>query len=230
MNHKRFYIFMTLIISIFNFHCTVIGVTAGILKDSKKPDILLINEHTKIKQGTEVLVQTYKGDTIRGKFQGLIPRSIVTYKESFEKCQRILPDILVDSANVFLSLDNGKIFQGKLLGFAPDIIRFNWNHSDRYYLLEIPINRLNSMWCDNTNQISKDSIKYWMHQDIIPSDSTIVLSKNSTWVTLPYMSIKSIQKLERTNYVLNGGLIGLSIDAIITTIIYSSGGFQLFKF
>lgn len=206
---------VAIILALLNSGCTVVGSLIGLRIDSQEPTRFSMNDSIGISQGTLVEVVSFQQDTVRGIFQGLTTIQPLSARENFEHVRRPFPDILRDSITVSISLDNGRVWQGTISDFRPGTIKFV--RSGMIHPLELPIEYIKSIASGNGILVPGDSLRGWIQQGLIPSHSALVIAYDSSRVTLPLLTQKSIVEIKpRTYYdTLILGLTGLCIDTII---------------
>jgi len=203
------------IISIIGTGCTAVGVLTGLAIDTREAKSFTVKEKIEIDKGKEIEVVTYQGETLRGVFQDTITIQNISYKESFERANRALPDIFLDSATISISLEDGKKRQGTFLRFYPGLIRLNIIQAGQVYSSVISFEKVKSISISGGtgDSISADTLRSWIHQGLIPSPQGIIINNDSGRLVIPLLKLKSIIEVKsQTYYTLALGLIGFVID------------------
>ena len=208
---------IAVIIGFPNSGCTVVGGLTGLLIDSMEAQKLSAMGTKTFSQGTPVEIVSYRADTIRGTYTEFIPLQTMSLAENFQNAHRSLPLVLRDSATVFIQLDDGRKLEGRLQRFDPGVIKFDLWGKRSLHPLEIPIDKIEFITSEFGDSVSSDTLKYWMWQGLIPSDSAFVITSGSSRVTIPLLGVRSISEERSQSYLYTWifGLTGLGVDLII---------------
>jgi hypothetical protein len=219
MNHLELFcpsLIAAAAISLLISGCTAVGIVSGSLMDGRDPKKFPTKGKVEIEKGTQVEVATFQGDTTRGIFKDTVTLPFISCKESFEKAQRTLPEILRDNDTVRITLDTGKKYKGTLFGFEPEAVKFNLMSFGEVHPQDVPIKMIKSIESSTGEGVPGDTLSSWIQQGLIPSRLGLIIEHDSTRVTIPRLSVKSITEIKSSSHNwLYLGLAGLCIDAIV---------------
>jgi hypothetical protein len=222
MNHLKLFcphIIAGAAISLLISGCTAVGIVSGSLMDGRDPKIFPMKGKVEIGKGTQVEVATFQGDTTRGIFKDTVPLPFISCKESFETALHTLPEILRENDTVRITLNTGKKYKGTFFGFEPEAVKFNLMSYGEVHPQDVPIKMIKSIESSTGEEVPGDTLRSWMQQGLIPSRIGLVIEHDSTRVTIPRLSVKSITEIKSSSHNwLYLGLAGICIDAIVVLI------------
>ncbi len=210
--------------------CSIIGLGIGAAVDASKPKTVSIdpNEVNKIKNNSEITVHKKDGAHISGKFTGssqLSPKEYVEEYKKFKKKNSIkslefFPD-LGDSLTIIYK-DTHIELHGFFIGFDHDKIWYSNNKGDAMFNVKYDTSYTSIKY--KGYELDYIYIKKLINNGMVPTLLVInLLMSNSSTLNISAYDIEKIlaQNKRKAKYIGLG--VGLTIDAIISVLIISSG-------
>lgn len=222
-------IFLAAVISSLLFNsCSLIGFGAGSIADKKKPEIVRIDKDyvDTIELDKKVVVIKYNGDTINGRFNGMISdynNEIQLAYDSIksELSQQLIMPNINDTLIIIYYKDTIIKKVGLFKGFESGSLWCKYTYGNKYF--RIGLKSIAKMVINNNYTIDSAQINSFIQEQNFPNfmKADIFVGKKK-YEKIELASIDHVMIIDKRNRKFIGLGVGLALDVIIALIIADS--------
>lgn len=208
--------------------CSLIGFGIGSVVDKKKPISTKINfDHIdKLLLETKVEVIKSNGDTVSGRYNGIIPIYSRDFYLNYDSIKQNLSDQvklpnLNDTLLIFYNNNKTIWNTGLFMGFESETLWCKYTYGNNYF--SIGLDSIISIAINNEYNIDSVQIKSYIVKHKFPNFIYLKIgTKEKITENIALLRIRRIQTFDSRNAKFIGLGVGLAMDAIIAVAFVNS--------